>query len=118
VSTARSKKAKAADRPGPAPEQLDVAVDLFGLLADTTRLAVLWALAYGDYDVSSLAQMAGSSKTSTSQHLAKLRLAGVVSARKEGRRVIYRIENSHIRQLVLEGLLHADHRVSGLPPHR
>jgi DNA-binding transcriptional ArsR family regulator len=103
-------------RLGPDPAQLSAAVELFGLLADVTRLAMLWALAYGDYDVTSLARMAGSSKTSTSQHLAKLRQAGLVAARKDGRRVIYHIQNPHIRQLILEGLFHADHQVSGLPP--
>jgi DNA-binding transcriptional ArsR family regulator len=102
-------------RVGPDRAQLSAAVELFSLLADDTRLAMLWALAYSDYDVTSLARMAGSSKTSTSQHLAKLRQAGLVTAHKEGRRVIYHIRSPHVRQLILEGLFHGDHQVGGLP---
>lgn len=52
-----------------------------------------------------------------SQHLAKLRLAGLVDTRREGRRIHYSLRDGHLRRLVLEALSHADHRVSGTAPH-
>lgn len=52
-----------------------------------------------------------------SQHLAKLRLAGLVETRREGRYLYYRLRDGHLRQLVMEALSHADHRVSGQAPH-
>jgi len=54
------------------------------LLADPSRMKILWALAQGDSNVSCLAELAGVSPTGVSQHLAKLRLAGLVTTRREG----------------------------------
>jgi DNA-binding transcriptional ArsR family regulator len=53
-----------------------------------------------------------------SQHLARLRLAGLVQVRRDGRRMLYRIVSDHLSQLVGQGLGFADHTVSGIPHHR
>ncbi|SDX53477.1 hypothetical protein SAMN05661080_00363 [Modestobacter sp. DSM 44400] len=52
-----------------------------------------------------------------SQHLFKLRLAGVVDGPRDGRRVLYRLRGGHVRNLLNEALFHADHHVSGQPVH-
>lgn len=52
-----------------------------------------------------------------SQHLARLRLAGLVNTRKEGRRVVYSLSDGHLRRLVDEALNVADHRLGDEPPH-
>jgi len=52
-----------------------------------------------------------------SQHLSKLRFAGLVEGTRDGRRVIYRLRGVHVRNLLAEALFHADHQVSGLPVH-
>ncbi|WP_328817034.1 ArsR/SmtB family transcription factor [Nonomuraea cypriaca] len=67
--------------------------------------------------MSSLAQAIGAARPSVSQHLAKLRLAGLVNTRREGRRVLYRARDSHVRAVIAEVLFHADHEISGLPRH-
>ncbi|MGW5251229.1 hypothetical protein ACWEQN_47605, partial [Streptomyces sp. NPDC004129] len=54
---------------------------------------------------------------SVSQHLARLRLAGLVTTRKEGRRVVYGLRHGHLRRLVAEALSVADHQIGHLPPH-
>ncbi|CDQ42409.1 ArsR family transcriptional regulator [Mycolicibacterium neoaurum] len=87
------------------------------MLADPTRLHLLWLLTQGEADVSALAEATGGSRTSISQHLAKLRFARLVDTRKDGRRVYYRLRDGHLGRLVREGLNHADHRVTGEPPH-
>jgi DNA-binding transcriptional ArsR family regulator len=89
----------------------------FALLSDPSRLRVLWVLAHGPADVSTLAGLTGVSATAVSQHLAKLRLAGLVEAQRDGRRQIYSVRGGHVRRLVLEALGHADHQVEGLPHH-
>ena len=101
----------------PTDEQVDVAVVTLGLLADHTRLRILWLLAAGEQDVGTLAQLAGATPSATSQHLAKLRLAGLVAVRRDGRQHIYAARGSHIRRLVEEVLFHADHRLSDAPDH-
>ncbi|MGV9302095.1 MULTISPECIES: ArsR/SmtB family transcription factor [unclassified Nonomuraea] len=101
----------------PTSAQVEAAVDAFRMLSDATRLRLMWLLSSGDYDVSSLAQALGVARPSVSQHLAKLRLAGLVETRRDGRRVVYRARDAHVRALIHEALFHADHEVSGIPRH-
>lgn len=93
-------------------EQVDAAVTAFGLLADATRVRILWALRDAELDVATLAESAGCRPTVASQHLAKLRLAGLVVGARDGRRVVYRLRGAHLRSLLTEALFHADHQVS------
>ncbi|TGB14941.1 helix-turn-helix domain-containing protein [Streptomyces sp. MZ04] len=112
----------------PDTARLTEATRVFALLSDPTRLHLLWLLALegleepgepgeGESDVGSLAERCAASRTAVSQHLAKLRLAGLVETRREGRHVHYRLTDGHLRRLVMEALSHADHRVSGQAPH-
>jgi DNA-binding transcriptional ArsR family regulator len=101
----------------PGEEQLRVAAMGFALLADPSRLRVLWVLAHGDADVSTLAQQTGVRPSAVSQHLAKLRLAGLVQATRDGRRQVYAVRGGHVRRLVLEALDQAEHQVTGIPDH-
>lgn len=91
------------------PEQVDLAVEVFRMLADVTRVRLLWALADGELAVNELALAVNKSPTAVSQHLAKLRMARLVRTRREGTRVFYRIENDHVRQLVQDAVFYADH---------
>lgn len=100
-----------------AEAQVRAAVTTFGLLADATRVRMLWALRDGELDVASLAEAAGCRPTVASQHLAKLRLAGVVHGTRHGRRILYALHGAHARALLTEALFHADHQVTGQPVH-
>lgn len=100
-----------------AAAQVDAAVLSFALLADPTRVRMLWALRDEDRDVASLAQIAGCRPSVASQHLSKLRLAGLVVGSRDGRRIVYRLRGGHVRALLSEALFHADHHVSGAPEH-
>jgi len=97
--------------------QVQAAVMSFTLLADPTRVRILWALRNQDQDVASLAAVAACRPTVASQHLSKLRFAGLVEGNRQGRRVLYRLRGSHVRALLTEALFHADHHVSGQPVH-
>lgn len=101
----------------PDQERLDTATATFRMLADATRLHILWILTHGEADVTALIEQTGATRTAVSQHLAKLRFTGLVDTRKEGRRVIYRIQDGHLARLIREGINHADHVVTGEPPH-
>ena len=89
----------------------------FALLADPTRVRMLWALRDAELDVSSLAGIASCRPTVASQHLSKLRFAGLVEGERHGQRVVYRLRGGHVRALLDEALFHADHQVSGTPVH-
>jgi DNA-binding transcriptional ArsR family regulator len=101
----------------PTPEQVNAAVTSFTLLADPTRVRMLWALREQDLDVASLARIADCRPTVASQHLSKLRFAGLVEATRDGRRMLYRIRGAHVRGLLAEALFHADHQITGQPIH-
>jgi DNA-binding transcriptional ArsR family regulator len=101
----------------PDSARLAEATEVFAMLSDATRLHLLWLLAQDESDVGSLAERCQASRTAVSQHLAKLRLAGLVETRREGRYIHYRLSDGHLRRLVMEALSHADHRVSGQAPH-
>ncbi|MFD8076856.1 ArsR/SmtB family transcription factor [Streptomyces sp. NPDC059718] len=101
----------------PDSARLTEAAEVFTLLSDATRLHLVWLLAQEESDVGSLSERCGASRTGVSQHLAKLRLAGLVETRREGRHVYYSLRDGHLRRLVMEGLSYADHRVTGKAPH-
>lgn len=99
------------------PEQVDVAVAIFSMLADPTRVRLLSCLLDREHSVNELAAVLGSAPPAVSQHLAKLRLARLVKYRRDGRRVIYSADNSHVRKLLEESLHHADHVAQNHPDH-
>jgi DNA-binding transcriptional ArsR family regulator len=101
----------------PGVEQVELAVEMLKLLADQTRLRILWALLHGEHSVSNLADHVGAQPSAVSQHLAKLRMARLVRVRREGNRMFYATEDAHVRRLVEEALFHADH-VIGVPAVR
>ena len=97
--------------------RLAVVAEVLGHLADPTRLHLLWLL-NAEQDVSTLTAQVAASRSSVSQHLGRLRLAGLVQARREGRRMLYRITSDHLAALVTEAVEYADHAVQGIPHHR
>ncbi len=101
----------------PGPELLETASATLRMLAEPTRLHLLWQLAQGPKTVTELTSVAGVPRTVVSQHLAKLRLSGLVDTRKDGRHVIYSLHDGHLVRLIRETFNHADHRITGEPTH-
>jgi DNA-binding transcriptional ArsR family regulator len=84
----------------PTQPQLRSAAATFALLGSASRLHLAWLMAHERSDVGTLARRAGLSVPTTSQHLAKLRLAGIVSARREGRHTYYTVEDPHVLTMI------------------
>jgi len=87
------------------------------MLADATRVQLLWALIGGELSVNDMASRLSKPAASVSQHLAKLRMARLVNTRRDGTQVFYRLENDHVRQLVTDAVFNAEHAAGGLPAH-
>lgn len=86
------------------------AATIFAVLADPTRLQVLYALLSapdGELCVCDLAAGLGRDDTTISHQLRVLRNQHLVTMRKVGRVVYYRLVDEHIRHLLLVGLKHA-----------
>ena len=65
-------------------------------LADPKRLCVLESLADGEVSVSDLSTRVGCQVPNMSQHLAVLRSAGLVSTRREGNTIYYRLADPKV----------------------
>lgn len=95
---------------------VELAVEVFGMLADATRVRIILALSSGELSVNTLAAALDKPPSAVSQHLARLRMARIVAARHEGNRVFYRLENEHASQLVIDAIHQAEHTL-GQPRH-
>ena len=98
-------------------EYVELAVEVFAMLADATRVRIVLALREEEQSVNHLAEIVDKSPAAVSQHLAKMRLTRMVSTRQEGNRVFYRLANEHARQLVTDAIFQAQHAVDGDPAH-
>jgi rhodanese-related sulfurtransferase len=81
--------------------------DLFAQLArigtaltSAIRLEILELLAQGERSVDDLSRLAGTTVANTSQHLQKLRQAGLIAGRKQGQFVFYRLASDRAVELL------------------
>jgi DNA-binding transcriptional ArsR family regulator len=109
--------ADSSDRARIDDHQVGLMVEVFRMLADATRVQVLWALVDRELSVNELAEFVGKPAPSVSQHLAKLRMARLVRTRRAGTTIYYSIENEHVRQLVSDAVFNAEHAGPGVPAH-
>jgi len=92
------------------------AAEVFQLLSTPVRLHLLWFLSNDEVDVTTLVHAIGSTKAGVSQHLAKLRLAGWIEGRRDGRHILYRVVDPHIVTLIHQGVEHVlDERAARTP---
>jgi len=87
-------------------EKIRIASEGLRALAHEVRLAVLCHLMNGPLCVQDLMQATGASQSNLSQHLAKMRMMGLLNTQKDGQRVIYSIASPE-----LGGLLEALRRI-------
>ena len=73
---------------------------IFTALADPSRRAIFESLTRGEAAVNDLTSRFRISQPAVSQHLAVLKDAGLVDRRKDGRRVIYRVEPRGLKPLI------------------
>ncbi len=69
-------------------------------LANEHRLMLLQLLAQGERSVETLAELSGLSVANASQHLQHLRRIGMVTARREGKRILYRLADDVVVALL------------------
>lgn len=98
-------------------DEANLVAEVFRMLADPTRVQILWALVSTEKSVNDLASHVGKSASSVSQHLAKLRMARLVHTRREGTTIFYTLDNDHVAQLVTDAVFNAEHAGPGVPGH-
>lgn len=83
--------------------------ELFSTLSDARRVQIIAALLSGPMDVQTLAGVVGISESGISHHLRGLRQMHLVTFSKQGRHVIYSLEDEHVADLFRRGLEHVLH---------
>ncbi|THG31027.1 ArsR/SmtB family transcription factor [Naasia lichenicola] len=101
----------------PDSQNVELAVEVFAMLADATRVRLILALRDGERSVNQLAEAVDKSAAAVSQHLAKLRLTRMVTTRQDGTRVFYRLTDEHANRLVSDAIFQAEHSLGGTPRH-
>ncbi|MFE0633125.1 ArsR/SmtB family transcription factor [Streptomyces sp. NPDC058864] len=92
--------ADAGDSTNPPAELFADAATAFGLLASAGRLHIMWSLAQSESDVTHLAERVGQALPTVSQHLSKLKMAGLVRSRREGRHQVYFVDDPDVMTVV------------------
>ncbi len=91
--------------------------EIFKALADETRLQLVLHLLSGERNVSDLVESLAIPQSTVSRHLAVLRHAEVVTTRRDGTSIYYRLADAHLGDLVRQAFAHAEHKRLGLPDH-
>ena len=81
-------------------ERIREASNVLRAMANETRLKILCAISDQEKSVNELAELTTQSLPAVSQHLAKLRLGGLVETRREAQTIFYRCSNGMGRAVV------------------
>lgn len=81
-------------------DRADHVASRLALVANARRLLILCELAKGERSVGALQQAAGLGQSALSQHLARLREAGMVDTRRESQTIFYRISDPDLELLM------------------
>lgn len=81
-------------------DRADHVAGRLALVANAKRLLILCELAKGERPVGALQRAVGLGQSALSQHLAKLREAGMVDTRRDGQTIHYRISDPDLTALM------------------
>lgn len=80
--------------------QAQVAADFLKALSHEGRLMILCHLVSGEKSVTELERLLDSRQAAVSQQLARLRLEGLVNARRDGKAIFYSIQDDKVRRTI------------------
>jgi len=81
-------------------ENAAAAEKMLKMLANQSRLRILCSLVNGEKSVNELEESVDLSQSALSQHLAKLRTAGIVSTEKRGQSVFYSLASVEVNAIL------------------
>ncbi|MBV5319352.1 MAG: helix-turn-helix transcriptional regulator [Chlorobium phaeobacteroides] len=84
----------------------DELAQLFKVLGDNTRIRILDALFRSELCVCDLTALLGMNQSAVSHQLRVLRDARIVKSKKQGKNVLYSLDDEHISELVRMGSEH------------
>jgi len=90
-------------------KDLKLLSSLYKVIADNTRLKILWALSLEDLCVCDLAVLLNMTKSAISHQLKTLRLSNLVKFDKRGKVAFYSLADNHVRDIFEKGFEHIKH---------
>ena len=94
----------------PSDEEVIELAAFFSALGDATRAKIMLALNVGELTTCELSKITGLSVSAVSHQLRVLRDRKLVAYRREGRSVLYRVDDDHIRRILEIALVHLRER--------
>jgi ArsR family transcriptional regulator, virulence genes transcriptional regulator len=76
------------------------AAAILGAMANPVRLLLLCELSGGEKSVSALVRQTSLSQSAVSQHLAKMRLMGMVATRRDGQTIYYHLASAEVGRIL------------------
>ena len=92
----------------PDESRLSALSDFFRIFGDQTRLRILYALAKNELCVCDLAKLLGASQSAVSHQLQVLRSHRLVKYRREGKTVVYSLDDGHMFSILDIGTKHLE----------
>ena len=90
----------------PTVETLYELADLFKVFSDTTRIKILYALMTSEMCVADIAETINASQSAVSHQLRILKQARLVKFRRDGKNVIYSLDDDHVYTVLAQGMHH------------
>lgn len=91
-------------------KDIDLLANTFKALSDSTRLKIIYTLSKSQLCVCDIASILGMTQSAISHQLKILRDMKLVKFRKEGKLVIYSLDDSHVLGLFEQGFNHVKHK--------
>ena len=84
--------------------------DFFKIVGDSTRCKIVSALLMNEMCVGDLANVLSMTKSSISHQLSKMKDAGVVKSRRNGKEMYYSLDDDHVKRILDVGVDHVEER--------
>lgn len=90
----------------PAASTVEELASFYKVMGDATRLRLLFALGNGELCATDLATLTGMSRSAVSHQLKALKTAKLIKSRKDGKTVIYSLDDEHVSSVLSVALEH------------
>ena len=89
-------------------EELFDLADLFKVFADSKRIRILYTLFCGEKNVTEICEALDMTQSAVSHQLKILKTSHLVTSRREGKTVAYRLADDHVKTIIAMGKEHIE----------
>ncbi|MBQ7706426.1 MAG: helix-turn-helix transcriptional regulator [Lachnospiraceae bacterium] len=94
----------------PEEEILYDLAELFKVFGDTTRIKILYTLFEAEMCVCDIAEILNMTQSAISHQLKILKNAKLVKSRRDGKQIIYALDDEHVGSIIKMGMEHIEER--------